>query len=72
MVSDYVPPPFIIYTRINIALCFVTEMSMEAKAFKESEMSMAKAVKEPEMSMAKAAKIAKVMSTPVEWVWYPI
>ena len=57
---------FIIYTRINIAHCLVTEMSMEAKAFKESEMSMAKAVKESEMSMAKAAKIAKDMSTPVE------
>ena len=36
---------------------------MEAKAFKEPDMSMAKAAKEPEMSMAKTAK---VMSTPVE------
>ena len=56
MVSDHNSTVlFIIYTRINIAHCLVTEMSMEAKAFKESE-----------MSMAKAAKIAKDMSTPVE------
>ena len=60
--SDYkYTVPFIIY----VANWIITEMSMEAKAFKEPDMSMAKAAKEPEMSMAKTAK---VMSTPVEWV----